>query len=190
MVRNMKIEKISIDKIKPAKYNPRKDLKPGDPEYEHLKRSIEEFTLVEPLIWNKRLGVLISGHQRLKILLARGDKEVDVSVVDLDENKEKALNVALNKIQGAWDKDKLKDLFETMVLPDIQLTGFSSSEIDGLLTIPETEFNIEDFIFDDVKEPCWFVIRADLTEYPKLKEHITNLKATGLVIEDSQNGPY
>lgn len=186
----MKIEKIAIDKIKLAKYNPRKDLKPGDPEYDHLKRSIEEFTLVEPLIWNKRSGVLIGGHQRLKILLARGDKEADVSVVDLDENKEKALNIALNKIQGAWDKEKLKDIFETMALPDIQLTGFSLSEVDDLLNIPKTEFKIEDFIFDDVKEPCWFVIRADLLEYPRTKAELDKLKADGLHIEDSQDGEY
>lgn len=152
----MKIEKISIDKIHPAKYNPRKDLKPGDPEYEHLKRSIEEFTLVEPLIWNKRSGVLIGGHQRLKILLARGDKEVDVSVVDLDENKEKALNVALNKIQGDWNIDLLLPLLEDIKISgiDIELTGFNLDfmlSLKELNMIPGSEPDYDESCADDVK---------------------------------------
>lgn len=63
----MKIEKIEIEKLNPAKYNPRKDLKPGDAEYEKLKRSIEEFGYVEPIVWNKHTGNMISGHQRLKV---------------------------------------------------------------------------------------------------------------------------
>lgn len=60
----MNIEKISVEKLLPAKYNPRKDLQPGDPEFEKLKRSITEFGYVEPIIWNKRTGVVIGGHQR------------------------------------------------------------------------------------------------------------------------------
>ena len=49
----MLIEKIPAAKLNPASYNPRKDLKPGDKEYEKLKRSIAEFGYVEPVIWNK-----------------------------------------------------------------------------------------------------------------------------------------
>ena len=97
----MNIEKISVEKLLPAKYNPRKDLQPGDPEFEKLKRSITEFGYVEPIIWNKRTGVVIGGHQRLKVLQHLGYTEVDCVVLDIDEQKEKALNVALNKISGA-----------------------------------------------------------------------------------------
>ena len=68
----MQIEKISISKLNPAKYNPRKDLKPGDAEYEKLKRSIEEFGYVEPIIWNKKTGNIIGGHQRFKLLKLYG----------------------------------------------------------------------------------------------------------------------
>ena len=96
----MQIERISIDRINPAPYNPRVDLRPGDPDYQRLSKSIETFGCVEPLIWNRRSGNLVGGHQRLKILRARGDTEADVSVVDLPPAKEKALNVALNKISG------------------------------------------------------------------------------------------
>jgi len=55
---------------------------------------------VEPIVWNKRTGNIVGGHQRLKVLLDMGMREVDCVVVDLDEAKEKALNLALNKIQG------------------------------------------------------------------------------------------
>ena len=68
----MDIRKIPTEKLNPAKYNPRKNLKPGDPEYEKLKRSITEFGYVEPIIWNKRTGNIVGGHQRYKVLLALG----------------------------------------------------------------------------------------------------------------------
>jgi ParB-like chromosome segregation protein Spo0J len=108
----MNIQKIKIERINPAAYNPRIDLKPGDPEYEKLKRSIDTFGYIEPLIWNSRTGNLVGGHQRFKILLEQGAKEVEVSVVDLDPEKEKALNLALNKIRGDWDEEKLGALLE------------------------------------------------------------------------------
>jgi len=64
----MEIIKIPITKINPAPYNQRLDLQPGDVEYEKIKRSITEFDLVEPLVWNKQTGNLVGGHQRLKVL--------------------------------------------------------------------------------------------------------------------------
>ena len=87
---------------KTAKYNPRKDLKPGDEEYQKIKRSIEEFGFVSPLVVNKDMTV-IGGHQRLKVLIEMGYKEVECIVVDLEKTKEKALNIALNQIRGEWD---------------------------------------------------------------------------------------
>ncbi len=99
----MNIEKIKMSKLNPTKYNPRKDLKPGDSEYEKLKRSISEFGYVEPIIWNRRTGNIVGGHQRYKILKEMNYKEAECVVVDLDDNREKALNVALNKISGEFD---------------------------------------------------------------------------------------
>lgn len=137
----MTIKKIKITKINPAPYNPRKDLQPNDPEYQKLKKSIEKFGLVEPLVWNQKTGNLVGGHQRLKILQDRGDQAVSVSVVNLDDADEKALNIALNKISGEWDEDKLsellKELQELQELPelpdfDIELTGFDLDEITNL----------------------------------------------------------
>ena len=130
----MIIEKIKAEKLIPADYNPRKDLKPGDIEYEKLKRSLEEFGYVEPVIWNKATGNVVGGHQRLKVLLSRGIKEIDCVVVELSEEKEKALNVALNKISGDWDKDKLALLIADLQGEDfdVSLTGFDPAEIDDL----------------------------------------------------------
>ena len=153
----MQIEKIKIDKLNPAPYNPRKDLKPGDPEYEKLKNSILTFGYVEPVLWNKRTGHIIGGHQRYKVLVEMGKKEIDCVVVDMDEENEKALNVALNKVSGDWDKDKLMLLIEDLQGVDfnVSLTGFDPAEIDDLFkdslkdSIREDDFDVE----DELKNP-------------------------------------
>ena len=132
----MQIENVLVREISPAAYNPRKVLKPGDIEFENLKKSISSFGLVEPLVWNKRTGNLVGGHQRLRVLIEQGAVEVEVSVVDLPLDKEKALNLALNKIQGDWDEDKLSALVEELSkIPDFDfgLTGFEAPEISEIL---------------------------------------------------------
>lgn len=130
----MLIEKKNTADLLPADYNPRKDLKPGDAEYEKLKRSIEQFGYVEPVIWNKTTSRVVGGHQRLKVLMDMGMAEVDCVVVEMDEDKEKALNIALNKISGDWDKDKLALLIADLQGADfdVSLTGFEPAEIDDL----------------------------------------------------------
>ena len=142
----MLIEKKQTKDLLPADYNPRKDLKPGDPEYEKLKRSIEQFGYVEPVIWNKTTGRVVGGHQRLKVLLYMGMTEVDCVVVELDEEKEKALNIALNKISGDWDKDKLALLIADLQGADfdVSLTGFAPEEIDALF-----KESVKDGVKDD-----------------------------------------
>ncbi len=141
----MTIEKLKVEQLLPADYNPRKDLKPGDTEYEKLKRSIEQFGYVEPVIWNKATGRVVGGHQRLKVLLDMGVTEVECVVVEMDEEKEKALNIALNKISGEWDKDKLALLISDLQGADfdVSLTGFEPAEIDALF---------KDTLKDGVKE--------------------------------------
>ncbi|WP_018130702.1 site-specific DNA-methyltransferase [Effusibacillus pohliae] len=147
----MEIKKMHIDKLVPAPYNPRLDLRPGDPEYEKLRRSIEEFGMVEPIVWNQRTGNVVGGHQRLKVLRELGIEEIEVSVVDLDEDREKALNIALNKIEGDWDNFKLKELLEELDHGgiDIELTGFDLEEIEQLIT----QFHVEEEIRDDNFDP-------------------------------------
>jgi len=131
----MDIRMIPAAKLNPAKYNPRKDLKPGDPEYEKLRRSIEEFGYVEPVIWNRRTGNIVGGHQRFKVLQQLGYTEVQCVVVDLDEKREKALNVALNKIGGAFEMELLSELMYDLQEDDfdVTLTGFDLFEVDEML---------------------------------------------------------
>ena len=132
----MRIQKIKLNCINPAPYNPRKNLKPDDTEYQKLLKSIDEFGYVDPLIWNKRTGNLVGGHQRFKILLAKGFTEIEVSVVDLPFEKEKGLNIALNKISGQWDKDKLSSLLDELCQTpsfDVKLTGFDMPEIENIV---------------------------------------------------------
>ena len=153
----MEIRKMKLSEIKPAPYNPRKDLKPGDPEYDKMRRSIDEFDCVEPLVWNKRTKHLVGGHQRLKVLKEKGVKEFEVSVVDLDEKREKALNVALNKIQGDWDFTKLADLITDLDDGEfnLELTGFDMSEIEELMNwTPKEEESFDAAAeADKIKEP-------------------------------------
>lgn len=132
----MRVERKSIDQIQPAPYNPRRDLQPGDPEYEKLRLSIERWGRVLPLVWNERTGNLVGGHQGLKILQAQGETEVDVSVVDLSEADEAALALALNRITGEWDEAKLEDVLRSLDGDgfDLSLTGFDADELTGMLS--------------------------------------------------------
>lgn len=147
----MQIEKLKTELLIPADYNPRKDLKPGDPEYEKLKRSIEQFGYVEPVIWNKTTSHVVGGHQRLKVLLDMGITEVECVVIEMNDEKEKALNIALNKISGDWDKDKLIVLIADLQGADfdVSLTGFEPAELDSLFKdslkdgIHEDDFDVD-----------------------------------------------
>lgn len=126
---------IEIGKINPAKYNPRIDLQPGDPDYEKIKNSVHGFGYTDPLILNEHNGVLISGHQRLKILKEMGYTHVDVSVVEIqDEKKEKSMNMAMNNIRGREDTVKLKEIFEEFDVYDelIALAGYEQEEFDNI----------------------------------------------------------
>ena len=128
-------ERRSIDDLNPAEYNPRKRLQPGDEEYERLKTSIETFGYVDPIIINAD-GTVIGGHQRLFVLRDLGYSEADVAVVDLSKADEKALNIALNKISGEWDEEKLAEIFAELDAEgyDLSLTGFGEDEYAGIVS--------------------------------------------------------
>ena len=147
----MQIKKMKTELLIPADYNPRKDLKSGDPEYEKLKCSIEQFGYVEPIIWNKTTSNVVGGHQRLKVLLDMGLAEVECVVIEMNVEKEKALNIALNKIRGDWDKDKLMLLIADLQGADfnVSLTGFEPAELNELFKdslndrIHEDDFDVD-----------------------------------------------
>lgn len=172
----MEIKKISVDKLNAAKYNPRVDLQPEDEEYKRLKRSIEVFGYVEPIIWNERTGNIVGGHQRLKILISQGYKEIETSCINVSEEDEKVLNVSLNKVKGRWDIDKLSDILQEFDEVDsIGLTGFEERELESLLTNYD---HIQDLMEDDFsdynpdKEHDTFVMTFSIPE--RERENIEN----------------
>ena len=149
---------LPVTVLKPAAYNPRKKLKPGDKEYEKIKNSIEEFGFADPLVVNADMTI-IGGHQRLNVAIAMGYTEVPCAVVDIDKTREKALNIALNKITGAWDDSLLADLLKDIENSDFDLgkTGFDPPEIETLFNkvhskeVKEDDFDVE----SELKQPVF-----------------------------------
>lgn len=150
----MQFRTMNLSALIPADYNPRKELQPGDVSYENLRRSILEFGYVDPLIWNERTGRLVGGHQRLTVLRDLGWKEAEVSVIDLPEDKEKALNIALNKITGEWDMERLRHLLLDLSSGDIDvaITGFDQDEIKEIMQGLPDDTDITEDDFDPEKE--------------------------------------
>ncbi len=125
-------------------------LRPGDKRWKKLERSIAEFELVQPIIWNRRTGHIVGGHQRCEILKHQGRTEVECVVVDLPLSREKALNVALNnsEVGGDWEATKLMALIQDLAeAPDVDptLTGFDEHQLQGL--------RFEPAAIDDEDEP-------------------------------------
>lgn len=165
MKQEMIIRKVPVTDINPAKYNPRKDLKPGDPAYEKLKRSMSEFGYVEPIIWNEETGNIVGGHQRYKILLEEGHGEVECVVVKLSPEREKALNVALNKVTGDWEFQALADLIKDLEAQDfdVTLTGFDAAEIEDLFSqVHDKDATDDDYDVNKALEEGAFVKPGDV----------------------------
>lgn len=162
----MEIRTLKAAELKAAAYNPRKDLQPEDAEYVKLRRSMEEFGYVEPIIWNERTGNVVGGHQRLKILLEQGKEEIECVVVNLDDKDEKILNVLLNKVKGRWDIGKLADLLQELdEAGAMEITGFEDWELQSLLMQYDhiKDLMEEDFSdYGDDKERSTFVMTFSL----------------------------
>lgn len=155
----MRIEKKNLQELRPADYNPRKI---SEKELERLKASIEEFGYVDLIIWNETTGNIVGGHQRYKALEDLGFNEVDTVILEMDEPKEKALNVALNKISGEFDIEKLKEILSELRFDDfdVELTGFDLDEVDNMLSATSQslesggEVDLDDFNDDDFNCKC------------------------------------
>ncbi len=173
----MKLEQVRIGDLNAAAYNPRVDLQPGDPVYESLKRGVETFGCVQPIIVNRRNHTIVGGHQRLKVLKELGHEQVEVVFVDLPVEQEKALNLTLNRTVGEWDEPKLARLlqeFEGFPEVDLRLTGFDEEEAGDLISrmLDREKPNGNDDEFDpeaalDLQRPA--VTQAD--ELIELGEH-------------------
>ena len=148
---NMELRRMNLKDLTPADYNPRVELKPGDPEWEALNESIKTFGYILPIIWNETTGNIVGGHQRRNILLERGVTEGDVAVIHLDLEEEKILNTLLNKSKGIWDVGKLTDLIKEIKEAggNLLATGFTELEI----TLMDEDFgHIEDLLEEDFSD--------------------------------------
>ena len=157
-MKTAELRMIPVAELKPAEYNPRKKLKPGDKEYEKIKNSIGEFGFADPLVVNADMTI-IGGHQRLTVAVALGYTEVPCAVVDVDKVREKALNIALNKITGAWDENLLADLLQDIQNSDFDLgkTGFEPPEIEQLFNqVHDKDIKDDDFdVEEELKQPTF-----------------------------------
>lgn len=133
------VKEVGIEFLKEAAYNPRVYLQEGDPSWKKIEKSLDEFGYTEPIVWNERTGNIVGGHQRFKILKAKGYKTIPVSVVNLSEKDEKQLNLALNKIKGEWDYAKLQDLLMEFEPAELLATGFTADEVSVLLSEDDTD---------------------------------------------------
>ncbi len=155
----MEIRKVKLSELKISEYNPRKISKD---ELQRLEDSMDKFGYVEPIVWNEKTGNIVGGHQRLKILSKKLTSEdtIEVVVVNLDEYQEKALNLALNKITGDWDEDKLSELLTLIKQQDedlLKFTGFSEQEYNKLIGYLTQEDN-----FEIPKEPKYLISKGEI----------------------------
>ena len=144
----MNVKKRKVDELKLYPGNPRTM---SEDQFEALKRSLREFGLVQPLVINSQDEV-IGGNQRLEALRQLGISEVEVVVVDLPASRERALNIALNKIQGEWDYRLLKEFVSDLTAEEVELTGFTTEELEELTVNLEPENEVEEDDYDFTKD--------------------------------------
>jgi hypothetical protein len=124
---------INRSQIKFASYNPRKISKKAQ---ESLRKNLKAVGLLGGIVWNKRTGNLVAGHQRIAQLDAlekRLDYDIEVQVVDLDEKTEKEQNIFMNSttVQGEFDNEQLKNLITADHL-DFEKAGLDMYDINML----------------------------------------------------------
>ena len=187
----MKINNIPIGKLKPAEYNPRKISREM---LASLKKNITEFGLVDPVVVNKDMTI-IGGHQRFKACLELGHKEIPCVVLDLPKSKEKALNLALNKITGDWNKVKLEKLLKEIEEIDLSFTGFNDEELAKVLDdiLPETaEYDIAPRLMEEYnyivlffRNTLDFQVACDHFGVKVMKEDTRKVVGLGKAVEGS-----
>jgi len=169
----MKITERKISELKPAEYNPREL---SDKQYKDIKNSLETFGIVDAVIINSnpdRKDIIIGGHQRCKVWADLGNETIPTYAVNLPFEKEKELNVRLNKNTGEFDKDILANLFDVDELIEWGFEawelGITDEEIsDNNSDLDEGETFVLELVFDDAAE--------QLDAYNKLIEDGYNVK--------------
>jgi len=149
----LKVEYVSISKLKPFEGNPRKN----DESVEAIVKSIEAFGFTNPILVRKADNVIIAGHTRLKALQQLGKKQAPVIFLDLDETDSRVYAIFDNKSVelAEWDNLKLADLFTEFdqLDADLDLTGFTTEEIDDIVVGPTVGLTDDDAVPEPPKEP-------------------------------------
>lgn len=171
--KELEIQYLPIAALRPAEYNPRKHSKEALLE---LKKSLARFGAVDPIILNgapNRMNVVIGGHMRLKALKELGEKTAPVVYINLpDIEKEKELNIRLNKNTGEFDWEKLADFGEGF----LKEVGFSSEELDDIFAVED-----EPEVFSLEKE----LAKLDIKEINIKKGDVYDLDGSRLMCGDS-----
>lgn len=122
------VRRMSLMELNPSNYNPRIMTVEA---FQGLSKSIDKFGMLIPIVWNSRTGNVVGGHQRLRHLQEIGELEADVVIVDLDDNEEVALNIALNNraIRG----DFTSDVVSLLEKSEVQLgSAFNDIKLNDL----------------------------------------------------------
>lgn len=179
----MKLVTKNMSEIKPSPYNPRNMSLSA---MEGLEKSIDTFGYIDPIIWNKKTGNIVGGHQRYEIFKKQGKDKIKVIEVELDEKEEKALNVTLNNqsIQGEWDNGKLQSILEEIkdlnFFDDICLDVLNL-EIKGLEDASENEIKIEKNVLKKEKYlPEEWAVLVYLKSEMEQKEYFEEMQKRGL----------
>lgn len=157
-VAELNVERVALQELKPHPKNPRVHPEEGSEEWNVLLSSLSH-DYFDPIVWNRRNGMLVSGHLRRKVMEKMGVTEADVVVVDYDENVHVARMIAANKLMGVNDNNVLSELFSSLKNDDfdLALTGFTLPEVEGLPHVEEetmgtdaAESDTERYTTDDV----------------------------------------
>lgn len=147
----MDVETVKIDTLISPDYNPR-HITPDA--MESLKKSLNEFGYVAPIIVNKHNNHILAGNQRVTALKELGYDEVDVVYTNIEDlNREKALNIRLNNLSGDWDIGKLDTIFQDLELDgfDLTLTGFATDNLQPFETDSvDSEIPVSETITSDL----------------------------------------
>ncbi len=130
------IRRLAIDQLKPHPLNPRAHPPPGSPEWETLKASLEH-DYFDPVVWNERNGLLVSGHLRARVLEAEGVKSVDAVVVNYSEEEHLARMIGANRQVGTFDDNALLAILAECKQP--ALAGLTDAQVAELIANGRTE---------------------------------------------------
>ena len=189
------LKRLPMSKLKPHPRNPRVHPDPGTPEWDTLKRSLAQ-DYFDPIVFNTRNGMLVSGHLRVKVMRAENYTHADAVVVDYDDNTHLARMIAANKSIGEDNRAALKDLLQELDTGamDMAVTGYAETEIEDLMTQYYTGNEETPMLPVDTTKPpkmAWALIGVPLHSWAEIAELIKRASSVdGSILETSANDGY